>query len=370
MSTDLSKLRVSLTKHGAHKVAYLIKKFDKDDILNHLSGDYHSINIDYAQARKILSAGQDGIAPELWNRLRQYGEEDISDVVFISNVFSHVDLINTMIRGIEDNCVIKRGSVIDGKAYTNFAHTIDQFGYSIEHTPDYVSFDLSRIFHKFYLSKFIYEIISTKLTEAGWDGENDLITECQTLGLNKVFGLSTDDFHTWLQGNLEADETKLTRTKAIRDFHKGIKFRKGHRTKYAGRIEIKPTDRRTALLLHNEIQNKVFAILSSRYPNEVGTEIQSNTGTIDIVRESKGSLTFYEIKTTQDVKINIRQALSQLLEYAYWNRIEGVEELVIVSPGHPTSDAVGYIQTLRSKFGMPIYYQYFNVKDGILGDPL
>jgi len=134
MSTDLNKLRVSLTKHGAHKVAYLVRKFDKDDILNHLSGDYNSIKIDYAQARKILSANQDGIAPELWNQLKQYGEEDIFDVVFISNVFSHVDLINTIIRGIEDNCVIKRGSVIDGKAYTNFAHTIDRFGYSIEHT--------------------------------------------------------------------------------------------------------------------------------------------------------------------------------------------------------------------------------------------
>ena len=371
MSTDLNKLRVSLTKHGAHKVAYLVNKFDKDDILNHVSGDYNSINIDYAQARKILSANQDGIAPELWNQLKQYGEEDIFDIVFISNVFSHIDLINTMIKGIEDNCVIKRGSVIDGKAFTNFAHTIDQFVYSIEHTPDFISFDISRIFYKFYLSKFIFEILNIKLTEAGWDKKNNLIEECQDLGLNNVFGLSSDDFQTWLQGNIVADETKLNKTKAKRDFKKGIKFRKGHHTKFEGKIKIKSFDNHSATLLHNQMQNKVFEILSNKFPNdEIGTEVPSNIGSIDIVKKRENNLIFYEIKTTNNVKTNIRLALSQLLEYAYWNKIEGIEELIIVAPSQPTSEAIVYLEILRNKFNIPIYYQYFNVKKSILSDPV
>jgi len=221
------------------------------------------------------------------------------------------------------------------------------------------------------LSKFIFETISIKLTEAGWDRGTSLIKECQNLRLNKVFGLSSDDFQTWLQGNLEVDETKLNKIRPKRDFGKGIKFRKGHSRKYEGQIQIRSFDKHTAILLHNQIQNKVFEILSNKFPNdEIGTEVPSNTGSIDIVKKSKDNLTFYEIKATNDVKTNIRQALSQLLEYAYWNRIEGIEELIIVSPGQPTSEAIGYIEILRNKFGMPIYYQYFNVKEAILSDPV
>jgi len=371
MPTDLNRLRVSLTKHGAHKVAYLVRQFDKDDILNHLAGDYNSINIDDAQARKILSVNQDGVAPVLWNQLKQYGQEDIFDIVFISSVFSHIDLIHTMIKGIDNNCIIKRGTVIDGKAFTNFAHTIDQLGYSIEHTPDFISFDISRIFYKFYLSKFIFKILIIKLTEAGWDKSNNLTDECLRLGLNNVFGLSSGDFQTWLQGNIVVDDTKINKSKAKRNFERGIKFRKGHHSKYEGKLKIKSVKSHSATLLHNHIQNNVFRILSCKYPSdEIGTEVPTNTGSIDIVRKRKRDLSFYEIKTTNDIKINIRNAISQLLEYAYWNKIKGVEKLIIVGPNTPTSEAIEYLEILRTKFNIPIYYQYYNVKESILSDPV
>jgi hypothetical protein len=276
-----------------------------------------------------------------------------------------------MSRGIEDGCVIKRGSVITGKAYTNFAHTIDQFGYSIEHTPDFISFDISRIFYKFYLSKFVFEIIRMKLTEAGWDRKNSVIEECQNLALNNAFGLSGDAFGTWLDGNIEADPAKLKKVKAERDFAKGIKFRKGHNTKYEGKIEVKSFDKHTATLLHNRIQNKVYEILKEDFPDdEIGTEVPSNTGSIDIVKKRKDDLTFYEIKTTSNVRTNIRQALSQLLEYAYWNRIEGIERLIIVSPSQPTSEAIRYLDILRNKFSVPVYYQYFDIEKGTMSGPV
>ena len=134
MTTDLSKLKVSLTKHGALKIAYLLQKFDKDDILNHLGGDYMDITIDDAQTRKILSIIGKNPAPDLWNEIKKYGLEDIYDLVFIAIVFSHNELITALRNGITEGCVIWRGSVIDGKAYTNFAGIIDEFGFAIEHT--------------------------------------------------------------------------------------------------------------------------------------------------------------------------------------------------------------------------------------------
>ena len=64
------------------------------------------------------------------------------------------------------------------KAYTNFAHIIEQFGFAIEHTSEYISFDISRIFYKFYIPELVGKLLVIKLTEAGWDKKNSLVEEC------------------------------------------------------------------------------------------------------------------------------------------------------------------------------------------------
>ncbi|MFA5806540.1 MAG: hypothetical protein WC879_18055 [Melioribacteraceae bacterium] len=203
MATDLKNLRVSLTKHGAHKIAYLLQQFDKDDILNHLNSDFMDIHIDSAQTRGILSIDEKGLAPDLWNEIKKYGLEDIFDLVFIAIIFSHNDFINALKKGISDGCVIKRGDVVSGKVYTNFAHIIDQYGFAIEHTADYVTFDISRIFYKYYIPELVAKLLNIKLVEAGWDKSNTLVEECIRLDLHRVFGLDANEFKDWL---LEAKE--------------------------------------------------------------------------------------------------------------------------------------------------------------------
>ncbi len=182
MPTNLDKLKVSLTKHGAHKIAFLLQKFDKDEILNHLGGDYMDINIDSAQTRRILSMPVSNIAPDLWNDIKKYGLEDIFDLVFIAIIFSHNELITALKEGITNGCVIKRGEIIDGKAYTNFAGIIDEFGFAIEHNPDFVSFDISRIFYKFYIPELVSKLLSIKLSEAGWNKTSSLILSILQFG--------------------------------------------------------------------------------------------------------------------------------------------------------------------------------------------
>jgi hypothetical protein len=369
MSTNLRRLKVSLTKHGAHKIAYLISKFDKDEILENTWESYQNIRIDRAQASKILSASRSGEVPSIWNEIKKYGEQDIFDIVFIANVFSHFDLINTMISAIDDDCVVKNGTVIGGKAYTNFAHTIDQFGYSIEHTPDYISFDISRIFYKFYLTKHIAEILQIKLIDAGWDQKNDFIEECISKNFNKVFGLTKSDFNNWLENEVEVEERKIVKVKAKRNFKNGIKFSAGHSSKYEGEVTAKSTEKHTITLTHNRIQNRVFNILKAKHPSdEIGTEIASNIGSVDIVRKQNDYFHFYEIKTTDNTKSNIRQALSQLLEYAYWNDIHNIKSLIIIAPSKTTKDSINYLNLLRKRFGIPIYYQYYDIDKNILGE--
>ncbi len=71
--TDLSRLNVSLTKHGAHKIAELLKKYDKDVVLKHLWGSEPGIKIEAAQAKKTLSANSKGEVPEIWNKAKLRG---------------------------------------------------------------------------------------------------------------------------------------------------------------------------------------------------------------------------------------------------------------------------------------------------------
>lgn len=91
--TNLSKLNVSLTKHGAHKIALLLAKYDKDEVLNHLWGTDEGINIESAQAHKNLSVTAAGKVPDVWNKAREQGEETINALVLIAIIFSHNALI-------------------------------------------------------------------------------------------------------------------------------------------------------------------------------------------------------------------------------------------------------------------------------------
>jgi len=97
------------------------------------------------------------------------------------------------------------------------------------------------------------------------------------------------------------------------------------------------------------------------YPDqEIGTEVPTNTGSIDIVRKDKDSYIFYEIKPSQSIKSNIRQGLAQLLEYAYWNEIEKISELVIIGPCPSSDSSKKYLEKLRTEFNIPIYYRFYN----------
>ena len=369
MATDLNKLRVSLTKHGAHKIAFLLQQFDKDDILNHLNGDYLNIHIDSAQTRRILSINNNGITPSFWNEIKKYGLEDIFDLVFIAIVFSHFEFIEALKKGISEKCIIKRGDVITGKAFTNFAHIIEQFGYAIEQSKEFVSFDISRIFYKFYIPELVSKLLEIKLSEAGWDKMNSLVEECSRLDLNSVFGLNNKDFKDWIVEAKEFDDQQLEKVKSKRNFKRGIRFKSGHNPKFEGDIDFKMQSQRKATLLHNKIQTSVYNILLKEFNfNSIGTEVPTNNGSVDIVRRTDESYVFYEIKTSQSVKSNIRQGLSQLLEYAYWGEIAKVTELIIIGPSPSSDSSKKYLAKLREDFKIPVYYMYYNLESTSLAN--
>ena len=89
----------------------------------------------------------------------------------------------------------------------------------------------------------------------------------------------------------------------------------------------------------------------------MGTEINLNGTSIDLVVKDKGVYYFYEIKTASTAKACIRQALGQILEYSYWPGNQKAEKLVVVGAPSLDKDTTKYIEYLRNKFNLPIEYR-------------
>ncbi len=112
-------------------------------------------------------------------------------------------------------------------------------------------------------------------------------------------------------------------------------------------------------LRHNDIQSILFDKLSKEYGTEnVGTEIPNGQGGyIDLVVKDNKQYHFYEIKTAHTAKSCIRQAIGQLLEYAYWSGNIEISNLIIIGEAPIDSETETYIKTLKSKFSLPIKYE-------------
>jgi hypothetical protein len=86
----LEELKVPLTKNGYFRVADMIEKHPRHEVLANIRGTYLGINLDRAQIANMLSADPiTGELPEEWDELRNYSKPAINALVFIAILFSH-----------------------------------------------------------------------------------------------------------------------------------------------------------------------------------------------------------------------------------------------------------------------------------------
>jgi hypothetical protein len=369
--TNSKRLKVSLTKHGAHKLAILFKNFGSDEILDHLWGSIEDVNIEAVQAKKNLSV-KDGVVPAVWEKARLLGSDAVNALVLLGIIFSHHKLIAAMSASTAPNTpltgIVIRGQQLHGKAFTNFAHTLKELGYSTEHSKHHVRYDLTHLFAIKNLYPLAKELIELKLRTAGWTGAKPLLEELADLKFHEVFSLSQLQFKNWLtSGSFDvpevATEDDLSFFEEASDLPTPnvFVFTSGHKHRKTGTVGVSRTQAATsAELLHNSMQNRLYASLVEKYGQDcVGTEIPTGAGTaIDIVVKTPDFCQFYEIKTASCVKACIRQALPQLLEYAYWHGFtDRADQLIIVGRGPVTNEATVYLALLRETFRIPIIYE-------------
>lgn len=70
----------------------------------------------------------------------------------------------------------------------------------------------------------------------------------------------------------------------------------------------------------------------------------------------KGKRVFFEIKTSQDARLCIRQALAQLMEYAYFPNVTNADVLVVVGCSEETDYVTTYLEKLKNDFNLNVKY--------------
>jgi hypothetical protein len=154
----------------------------------------------------------------------------------------------------------------------------------------------------------------------------------------------------------------------------GFIFTPGHKRKKKTATITHRSNQKSIELVHNQIQDCMFNQLVDVYGvDHVGTELPVGYGgSVDIAVRlgDSGKHDFYEIKTGIGVRSCIRDALSQLLEYAYYSNQDAVEKLIIVSPNPITTESRAYMELLREKFTIPVYYQRFDRESNQLDSEL
>ena len=110
--------------------------------------------------------------------------------------------------------------------------------------------------------------------------------------------------------------------------------------------------------LHRQIAAALYkSLLKTTNPKNIACDLPNSEGTyIDMVKVEGNQYVLYEIKTYTQLRKNIREAIGQLMEYAFWTRNKKIKELVIVSEKTLDKKAGEYLAFLRKNFSLQISY--------------
>ncbi len=210
MVQGLDALKVSLTKNGYFKVADVIKKHPRNEILDNINGVYDGINIEAAQIKGMLSYDETtNEFPEVWDEVRQLGDEAVDALVFISIIYSHKTLIEVLSSSklSEMRGCIRRDDLGE-KAYTNLVYSMHVQGMCpINRGADETYYDVSPLF-RLEIGPLVKKIIRLKLIRTGWSEPGpkdyflrDFYEQCEFYRFPDVLGISIEQFIQWLEGD-------------------------------------------------------------------------------------------------------------------------------------------------------------------------
>ncbi len=109
--------------------------------------------------------------------------------------------------------------------------------------------------------------------------------------------------------------------------------------------------------IHNELMRRLYNYLSEQYGEEnVGTENRIGTKKIDVVVKISNGFNIYEIKSDPEPRNCIREAMGQILDYAYFECEDTIHQMTIVGKTPETKEVNAYLTTFRNDKSLEIYY--------------
>jgi hypothetical protein len=119
---------------------------------------------------------------------------------------------------------------------------------------------------------------------------------------------------------------------------------------------------------HTEITEALLKHLTADYildKKDISVEkTRVNRKIIDLTVRNGNHFLLFEIKTHSEARASIREAIGQLLEYAYSDKDVLIESLNIVSPGVLNTSDKQFLKKLNEVISVPIYYWQFYYNPG------
>ncbi len=210
MAKGIEALKVSLTKNGYFKVAEIIKKHPRNEILDNIEGVYDGINIESAQVRGMLSYDDATHEfPAVWDEVRTLGDKAIEALVFISIIYSHHIFIEAFSNSklSEMRGCLKRDE-LGNKNYTNLVFPLSQQGMCLlERGASETYYNVLPLF-RLEIGPLVKKVIGYKLRKTGWKepAQDDYFLrnfyeQCAYFRFHDVLGISMEQFHQWLEGD-------------------------------------------------------------------------------------------------------------------------------------------------------------------------
>lgn len=112
--------------------------------------------------------------------------------------------------------------------------------------------------------------------------------------------------------------------------------------------------------IHYRMQLSLYdSLVAALGPDKVSCEGATSSGRpADIIVSLPDGYELFEIKTALAPRDCVREALGQLLEYAYWPGSPAFNALWIVGPSPIDSETQEHLDGLRNRFGIPLCYRH------------
>jgi hypothetical protein len=112
--------------------------------------------------------------------------------------------------------------------------------------------------------------------------------------------------------------------------------------------------------IHDQMQSALYdSLVTAHGPDNVSCEETTSSGRpADIIVSLSDGYELFEVKTAIAPRDCIREALGQLLEYAYWPGSPTFNALWIVGPSPIDRETRDHLDGLRERFGIPLGYRH------------